>query len=82
VRLAVAQLRPNFLPPLIAQPNGPTPTSTWTSLLVQKDPKHLLVLYQPADRFWTFQGIEAGIFVALALALLVLTLWWMRKRIV
>lgn len=40
-----------------------------------------LVLYQPSDRFWTFQGIEAAIFVALALALLMLTLWWMRHRI-
>jgi hypothetical protein len=28
-----------------------------------------------------FQGIEAAIFVALALALLALTLWWMRQRI-
>ncbi|GGO24743.1 transporter [Micromonospora parathelypteridis] len=27
-------------------------------------------LYQPADRFWLFQGIETGIFVALALLLL------------
>ena len=82
VRLAVAQLRPYFLPPLSAQPNGPSPT--WRSLLVQKGidkSGHYLELYQPADRFWTFQGIEAGIFVALALALLVLTLWWMRKRI-
>jgi len=29
-------------------------------------------LYQPADRFWLFQGIETGIFVALAVVLLVL----------
>lgn len=27
-------------------------------------------LYQPADRFWLFQGIETGIFVALAVLLL------------
>jgi hypothetical protein len=37
--------------------------------------------YQPADRFWTFQGIETAIFVALALALLGLTVWWVRRRI-
>src|SRR5215831_13223782 len=82
LRLAVAQLRPYFLPPLSAQPNGPSPT--WRSLLVYKGidkSGHYLELYQPADRFWTFQGIEAGIFVALALALLVLTVWWLRKRI-
>ena len=29
--------------------------------------------YQPADRFWTFQGIEAGIFLALAFALIAVT---------
>ncbi len=29
--------------------------------------------YQPADRFWTFQGIETGIFVALAAALIAVT---------
>jgi len=29
--------------------------------------------YQPADRFWAFQGIETGIFVALSLVLLAVT---------
>lgn len=76
VRLAVAQLRPHFLPPLGAQHGVPVP---WTSLVVQKTPQ--VLLYQPVDRFWMFQGIEAAIFVALALALLVITLWWMRQRI-
>ena len=37
--------------------------------------------YQPADRFWPFQGIEAGILVALAVGLLALAIWWVRKRI-
>jgi hypothetical protein len=82
VRLAVAQLRPHFLPPLNAQEagaGGPVPWVPWTSLVVQKTPP--VLLYQPVERFRMFQGIEAAIFVALALALLVLTLWWMRHRI-
>jgi ABC-type transport system involved in multi-copper enzyme maturation permease subunit len=29
--------------------------------------------YQPADRFWTFQGIETGIFLVLAAALIAVT---------
>jgi hypothetical protein len=29
--------------------------------------------YQPADRFWTFQGIESGIFLALAFVLIAIT---------
>jgi ABC-type transport system involved in multi-copper enzyme maturation permease subunit len=87
VRLAVAQLRPYFLPPLSAQATaaaGPT-SQLWTVLVVQQtiDPFHksARLLYQPSDRFWTFQGIEAAIFVALGLALLVLTVWWMRHHI-
>ena len=35
--------------------------------------------FQPADRFWTFQLIEAGIFVALAAALLAVTVWFVRR---
>ncbi|MFI5271559.1 MAG: hypothetical protein ACHQ4H_00830 [Ktedonobacterales bacterium] len=38
-------------------------------------------IYQPADRFWTFQAIETSIFVALAIALLGLTVWWVRRRL-
>jgi hypothetical protein len=92
VRLAVAQLRPYFLPPLNWQgkqagactlERGRTLQATcphlWGSMVVQKVPGQFLI--QPGDRFWTFQGIEAAIFVVLALALLALTLWWMRYRI-
>ena len=33
---------------------------------------HTQVIYQPANRFWAFQGIEAGIFIVLAAALIAL----------
>ncbi|MFG1747648.1 ABC transporter permease [Micromonospora chalcea] len=36
-------------------------------------------LYQPADRFWLFQGIETGIFLALALLLLYLAVRRLRR---
>jgi hypothetical protein len=36
--------------------------------------------YQPADRFWTFQAIEAAIFTALAALFALLTLWRVRSR--
>jgi hypothetical protein len=98
LRLAVAHLRPYFLPPLSAQvqvvctlgdcqATGAGSLPTRTALVVQKTivgstgNVQALLLYQPSDRFWAFQGIEAAIFVALALALLALTLWWMRHRI-
>lgn len=35
--------------------------------------------FQPADRFWTFQGIEAGIFFALAAVLVVATVWLLQR---
>jgi hypothetical protein len=36
--------------------------------------------YQPAARFWTFQYIETGIFVALAVLLLALAAWQVKRR--
>ena len=38
-------------------------------------------VFQPASRFWLFQGIESALFVGLALALLAFTIWWVRARI-
>jgi len=36
--------------------------------------------YQPADRFWAFQGIETSIFVVLAAAALGVAFWVLRRR--
>jgi hypothetical protein len=38
------------------------------------------LVYQPASRYWAFQGIEAGIFVALAAALLAITFAIVTRR--
>jgi hypothetical protein len=38
-----------------------------------------LISYQPAGRFWTFQLFEAGLFVGLALLVILLTLWLVRR---
>jgi ABC-type transport system involved in multi-copper enzyme maturation permease subunit len=45
-----------------------------------KDHNFSLYLYQPADRFWTFQSIEAGIFVALTAAALGAAIWLLHRR--
>ena len=37
-------------------------------------------LYQPADRFWKFQAIEAAVFTGLAALFAFLTLWRVRTR--
>jgi hypothetical protein len=39
------------------------------------------VTFQPTERFWALQGIESAIFLALALALIALTVWCVRYRI-
>lgn len=36
--------------------------------------------YQPTSGFWAFQGIETGIFVVLAAALLAVTFWVLKRR--
>ena len=36
--------------------------------------------YQPASRFWAFQGIETGIFLVLAAVLLATTFWVLKRR--
>jgi hypothetical protein len=40
----------------------------------------LLTDYQPPDRFWTFQLIEAALFFALAIVLIGASLWWLQRR--
>jgi ABC-type transport system involved in multi-copper enzyme maturation permease subunit len=40
-----------------------------------------VVTYQPANRFWSFQLIEAGIFVALTAAALGATIWLLHRRV-
>lgn len=38
-----------------------------------REPFRGFITYQPADRYWTFRGIETGIFAALAAVLLAVT---------
>jgi hypothetical protein len=41
---------------------------------------HAFLTYQPADRYWTFQGIETGIFIVLAAALIAVTAVTLLRR--
>jgi hypothetical protein len=38
------------------------------------------VVYQPASRFWLFQGIETAIFGGIGLALIAFAAWWVHER--
>ena len=39
------------------------------------------VTYQPADRYWTFQWLETGIFLTVAILLAWGCFWWVRRRL-
>ncbi|GLY77279.1 hypothetical protein [Actinoallomurus iriomotensis] len=41
---------------------------------------HLKVVYQPASRFWTFQIIEASLFIGLAAALIGIAIGLLHRR--
>ena len=56
-------------------PNNPTPSCTQALSRFRG-----FLTYQPADRFWTFQGIETGIFLALAFALVAVTAVTLLRR--
>jgi hypothetical protein len=67
---------------------GPLPggrgTTVWDGLVTACVHAHgwlYTATWQPADRFWLFQGIESAIFFGLAAALLALAFWWVRSRI-
>lgn len=38
-----------------------------------------VISYQPAGRFWTFQLLEAGLFAALAVAIVLVAIWLVRR---
>jgi ABC-type transport system involved in multi-copper enzyme maturation permease subunit len=92
VRLVIEFVfRPHFMTPLTTQgdctPNQPCSTGISS---VPQATGHIGdwvlgmnnngFVYQPADRFWSFQFIEAGIFVALTAAALGAAIWLLRRR--
>ena len=57
------------------------PNATGRFLARCVDQLHLanVVTYQPPNRYWPFQIYESLVFVALALAAGVFTVWWVRR---
>jgi hypothetical protein len=60
---------------------GEFPNPANVQACAQRIGLHVVARYQPGSRFWMFQGIETGIFVALAAGLFVLAAWWVRRRV-
>jgi hypothetical protein len=78
-RLGVAYLRGHFQPALDIRAANP-PRGSLVVGVMYDGMKTITWSYQPPERFWTFQAIEAAIFLALGLALLVLAVWRLRQR--
>jgi len=60
---------------------GPTADQLHACLSAIDARFHDVVTYQPADRYWTFQGVETAVYAGLSLVLAWLCLWWVRQRI-
>jgi len=62
--------------------NGPFTPASYHAVLscAQAHGIRAFVTYQPASRYWAFQGIETGIFVLLAAALLAITVAVVLRR--
>ena len=95
IRLVVEFVfRPHFMTPLTMAGTqvrcGPPNGCGWGISSVPQITGHIgdwvlsvqrgVITYQPADRFWSFQFIEAGIFVALAAASLGTAIWLLHRH--
>jgi hypothetical protein len=81
-RVAIFLWRPWFLAPLTKQLPAPGGFLKGALQVSQGGSGvQTVAVYQPADRFWTFQAIETGIFLFLALLLITFSAWWLRHRI-
>lgn len=82
-RFAIHQWRPWFETPMTA--TLPAPAGSLRGVLQIASPtigeSQSRLVYQPADRFWTFELIEMAIFLILALVLIGLSSWWVRHRV-
>lgn len=70
-----------YLPHACSVMNGPNPPNNPPAACTQAlSHFHAYLTYQPGDRFWAFQGIEAGIFLILAAALIAVTAVMLLRR--
>jgi hypothetical protein len=67
--------------PSLAGPGGSAvPNPSNIDACIRQAGIHVIATYQPADRYWLFQGIEAGLFVVLTAVLIAAAVWWVRHR--
>jgi hypothetical protein len=73
---------PNVGAPANSGGTGGTAPTTFQDCIAHLSAKfHLVVTYQPASRYWTFQWLELAIFLAIALILTGICFWSVRRRL-
>lgn len=78
------QLDYNYLAPRcrgLIPPRGMMPSQANLAACVHLLGLHAVSTYQPGSPFWAFQGIEFTIFVTLAVTLVVVAIWALKRRI-
>ncbi len=58
-----------------------SPTQTSLQCMEADGYRSYYFTYQPADRFWTFQWIESGIYLGISALAVALTFWLVRRRV-
>jgi hypothetical protein len=66
--------------PQACQPPGGNGPQACFAALAQKNLKSV-VTYEPANRYWTFQALEFGIYLTVAILLAWACFWWTRRRL-
>jgi hypothetical protein len=72
-----------LLPARAGSPAGPGPSDAVLNAVngcLQKAGFRQFLSYQPISRWWAFQGIEAGIYLAVAAALVAITFYAVRRK--
>jgi hypothetical protein len=71
------------LPSACPQPGGGDGNGSFQDCQQAFAQKHLkeVLVYQPANRYWTFQALEFGIYLTVAILLAWACFWWTRRRL-
>jgi hypothetical protein len=65
---------------LCARPGEGAARAIDKACFLQHAPDYLHAIYQPASRFWLFQGIETLLFGGTAILLIAFAAWWTHRR--
>jgi len=70
-------------PPVSGQTRVPAPVNSLDSCFARlaSEGYRQEIVYQPADRFWTLQWRESGLYLGLAAVVGGVGLWWLRERV-